>query len=447
MPTIIGAVFFCCAAYCFFVKQDGLLGLLIVSSIFQAASAINFGERGIQPYYVVAAFVIARAIFNRTIGLRRRLPMPQAAWLLLFGTIAIASAFVLPVIFAGVPVYDPKVGIDQSILIQPPLSFGINNIAQAAFLACHVATAFSVLALDFSSSKARTAYLWAFYLVGFIVAAQSICQLAGIPFPNSLLLNNPGYSLWELGSEVGGTRNPGTFSEPSFAGGFLAMYCVGFLAEYLMGKASVVRLVASLLVCGLVASGGSLLTICVFTAVLLFRYFPFRFPWHINLQRSKRFAWLLLLVVTPLAFALLASSGYREALITNTVAKTDSGSFLNRTASDLFALQLLLRTHGIGAGFGSNRASSLLTTLLSNVGIAGTLAFGIFCFKLFKNLPERYAWLKWAALALIVNMCINIPDVTIPILWVPILLAIVFSSRPSSNGAKTERNGAAFVGT
>lgn len=133
MPTVIGVIFFCCAAYCFLFKEDGLLGLLIVAGIFEAASAINIGDRGIQPYYVVAAFLIVRALVNYPLKFRSGKSMPQGKWLLSFGAIAIASAFVLPVIFAGIPVYDPKIGIDDGLLIHPPLSFGLNNVGQAGF--------------------------------------------------------------------------------------------------------------------------------------------------------------------------------------------------------------------------------------------------------------------------------------------------------------------------
>jgi hypothetical protein len=444
MPTIIGVIFFCCGAYCLVMKEDGLLGLLIIASIFQAASAINIGERGIQPYYIVAVFVIARALVNWIFGRRSRGPVPQGKWLLLFGLIAVVSALILPVVFAGTPVYDPKIGIDDGLLIQPPLSFGLNNIAQAAFLVCQIAVAYAVLSINYSSGKARRAYLVAFYLVVLIIAAQSVCQLTGIPFPNSLILNNPGYSLWDVAGEVSGTRNPGTFSEPSFAGAFLAMYCIGFLAQYLAGKGGAVHLIVSLVATGLVASAGSLVTIAILALALLVRYFPLRLPWRINIRRAKRLAWLLILVAAPVAFALL-SAGYRDALIINSVSKGDSMSFINRTAADLFALQLLFRSDWIGVGLGSNRASSLLTTLLSNVGVVGVLAFGMFYIKLFVSLPKEYAWLKWGAFALLLNMCINIPDVTIPILWVPILLATQFSSDRTMVRPKPQNRDPAFA--
>src|ERR1700730_4829576 len=101
MPTVIGVIFFCFGIYCFLFKEDNLLGLLLIASTFEAASALNFGQRGIQPYYVVAAFIIARAIVNRLLGVRLKRAMPQGKWLLIFGAIGITSALVLPVIFAG----------------------------------------------------------------------------------------------------------------------------------------------------------------------------------------------------------------------------------------------------------------------------------------------------------------------------------------------------------
>lgn len=428
MPTVIGVVFFCCAAYCFLSKEDSLLGLLIIAASFQAASAINIAERGIQPYYIVALFIIARALVNRALGVRLNKSMPQGTWLLLFGFIGVASAFVLPVVFAGIPVYDPKIGIDDGLLFRPPLHFGLNNVAQAGFLACHIATAYSVLAIGFDSIKARRAFILAFYIVVFVLAAQSLCQFTGIPFPHSLIRNNPGYALQSTDDQVGGTRNPGTFSEPSGAGEFLALYCVSFLAEYLSGKRRVWRVIVSLLGSGLVASSGSMLTLSLCLPALFVRYFPLRFPWFINIGRTKRMLYIMLILAIPLTLALLGSSSYRAALTDVTVSKGESASFIDRTAADLYALQLLPQTHWIGVGLGSNRASSLLTTMLSDIGIAGTLSFAMFYIRLFVKLPGEYAWLKWGAFALLLDKCLSGPDVTTPMLWIPILLAIQFSS-------------------
>jgi hypothetical protein len=428
MPTVIGVIFFCCGAYCFLYKEDRLFGLLIIASTFEAASAINFGKRGIQPYYVVAAFTIARGLVNWLLGVRFNRKMPQRKWLLIFGAIAVASAFVLPVVFAGVPIYDVKIGIDDGLFIRPPLQFGLYNVTQAVYLALHIATAFALFSIKFSAEKIRKAYLLAFYIEVFFVFAESLCQLARIEFPLWLVLNNPGYSLWENSMESYGTRVPGTFSEPSIAGAFLVLYCVGFLAQYLAQKGQSIRLIVSLVASGMVASSSSLLTLSLAPIALLVRYSPFRFPWYINLKQTKRIAWVLFLLVVPPILVLAFFSGYREVLTNVTVSKGESGSFISRTAADLYSLQLLLRTYGLGVGLGSNRSSGLLTTLISNVGFGGVLAFLVFYFKLFANLPEEYAWLRWAGFALFLNMCLGVSDITIPIVWCPLLLATQFGA-------------------
>lgn len=427
MPTIIGAIFFCLGAYCFLRKEDGLLGMLIVATVFEAASALNVAGRGIQPHYIIATFIIGRFLVNSVFGLRATSPMPQGKWLLIFGAVAIVATLVFPIVFAGTPIYDPKLGIDDGLFIRPPLTFGLNNVAQAVFVAWHIATAYAVLGLAYSYRTTRKFYIFSFYLSLVFIFAQSFCSLAGIPYPDSLMRNNPGYGITDIELVSHGVRCPGTFTEPSIAGAFLAMYCVGFLAAYLQGKGGAFKVILSLLTIGLITSSGAFLALAICLMALAFRYSPFRFPWFVKIPQARRLAWISLLFVAPVVLALMFSAGYRETLIGLTVSKSETGSFINRTASDLYGLQLFVKTYGLGLGLGSSRSSSLLTTLLSCVGGLGTLAFGMFYIKLFRNLPKEYVWLAWAAYALFINMCIDISDVTIPILWVPILMAIPLS--------------------
>ena len=426
MPTIIGVIFLCLGMFCFFWKEDGLLGLLIIASVFQAASVINIGSRGIQPYYLIALFIIARAAMNLALGKQPR-NMPRQTWLLFFVVIAIASSFILPVVFAGMPVYGHEVGIDEGGTIRPPLHFDLTNVAQAGFLAWHVATAYAVLVLTFSERKTRKAYVWAFYLLVAFVAAQSLFQLAGITFPDSIVRNNPGYGISDPAFISHGLRSPGSFAEPSFGGAFLAFYCIGFTADYLSGKGGISKVLLSLAASGVVESSGTLLVIGICIFALFIRYRPFRIPWYINLARLKRLSLILFLAVAPVLIGLLVSSSARQLLVENTLEKQGSSSFFNRTTSDIYALHVFSETWGLGVGLGGNRASSMLTSLLSNVGAAGVLSFGMFYFGVFTNLPEAYNWYRWGAFALLLNMIVDIPDVTFPLLWVSIMLAIQFS--------------------
>jgi len=431
MPTVIGTIFFSCGIYCFFLNEGGLLPLLLVSSIFEAASAVNIAGRGIQPYYVVSIFIIAKALANRFLGVSLIRPPAYRNPLLVFGFIAVGSAFVLPVLFAGTPIYSSKMSIDDPFFFRAPLALGLDNFAQAGFLACSIAVVLSVPTLRFSVEKVRRAYIFAFWLLALIVLAQSACQLLGITFPDFLIRNNPGYGLFEL-NDYYIVRKPGSFSEASLAGAALVMFTVGFITEYLAGRGRAGRLLLALIVSGLVSSTGSLLVTTLFVIALFFRYPPFRLPWHIKIHRARRIAWLVFLLLGPLTAALLASPSYRDTLVAFTLSKGETGSFLNRSTADLYGLRLFLDSHLIGVGLGSNRASSMLSTLLSDVGIAGALAFAVFFHRLMTGLPKDYTWLKWGGYALLLNSFVDVPDVTFPMLWVALSLAASFSAKEAS---------------
>ncbi len=431
MPTVIGIFFFCCGAYCFLFKEGLLFGLLIVAGIFEASSALNISGRGIQPYYVIATFIIMRAIINWALGSPLHRPLQNRRWLLLFGAIAIASAFILPIVYSGIPVYDSKIGIDDGLFIRPPLRFGLNNIGQVGFLAIHIGTAFALLKLGFSAKTTRKAFLWGFYIIVLLVFAQSVFQFAGVSFPDSLIRNNPGYTLTDSTFGAYGTRNSGPCTEPSIVGAFLVLYIVGFFAEYLEGKRGPFLVIVGLIASGLVASSGSIATLGFVIPILLICYSPFRFPWYFNLEQARRMIWILVLVSVPLIISLVVFSSYQQLLVDLTVSKGGSSSAINRTAADIYGFELLARTHWIGVGLGSSRSSSLLATLLSNIGIVGTSAFLAFYFRLFGSLGRKHAWLKWGGFALLLNMVLGIADVTMPLLWIPILLAIQLKSDES----------------
>jgi hypothetical protein len=53
---------------------------------------------------------------------------------------------------------------------------------------------------------------------------------------------------------------------------------------------------------------------------------------------------------------------------------------------------------------------------------------------------------KWAAFALLLNMCIDIPDVTFPPLWIIILIAISLSKSKVSVHQGINNSGLAFAG-
>ena len=164
------------------------------------------------------------------------------------------------------------------------------------------------------------------------------------------------------------------------------------------------------------------MAIAVAIVLLLLSIPVFRAPYYINLKRLMN----LLVIGGGIAVILLVAllSPLRNSLIDLTFNKSSSGSYINRLAADGYALVLFIRTHGIGVGFGSNRPSSILTSLLSTVGAPGFILFFGAYFNILSNAKRHSGWLIWAGLALLVNLVSSGPDYDDPWLWCVLALAV-----------------------
>jgi len=112
-------------------------------------------------------------------------------------------------------------------------------------------------------------------------------------------------------------------------------------------------------------------------------------------------------------------------------------SWAVRLVADMYALQVTYNTFGIGVGLGSTRASSLVSTMLSTIGVAGFASFIIMIWRFFQNELGDYFWLKWAALGMILNMAFGVPDLSFPLLWVPLAL-IARAAQPLNRPCRME---------
>lgn len=433
MLTITGAAFCIVAFYGFFMAPQRLFPIVIVASIFQASSAFNWGGHGIQPYYIVACIFIARTILDES----RRGSEPRPAGfkgervLMAFCLVGVASAFLLPRLFSGIPVYDPGIGIDMGLMVRPPLDFSIENLSQAAFLAIQTGVVWAASRSVTTFERARGTYVCTFYIVAGICVAQFICLHLAIKFPDSIFHTNPAYYMSNLSGDY---RSSGTFAEPSFAGAPLVMFYIGFLAELLAGKGQVLRVVMAIAAIVTVASSGSILAAALMTLVLLI--FHPTLPGKHSITRRLKWASLLAIV----GVAILASP-LKTTLLENTFDKRDTSSFEHRAIADLYAVELTFETNGLGVGLGSNRPSSLIPALLSNMGLLGFGLFFLMIVRVLKNAAGPISWLRWACAGLLLDMLIDIPDITFAALWIVLGMSALYAHRslcaesPGSNAA------------
>lgn len=246
-------------------------------------------------------------------------------------------------------------------------------------------------------------------LVGFWETAAKN-GLSPIPFPAGFFYSNAGYTM----AGLAGHRTNFTFTEPSYAGGFFAAMLVAYWgAGRKCDYGTILLLIAAFI---LSLAGTSFVTLVGGLGLL--------FLLAANLKNGTKIAVFLMF----LALILLAT-GYFELYFSLVAGKLQSFSGRERMAGNLYGLRVFTASRGLGVGMGTVRTFSLLTELLSSLGVPGfVLYFGMQGRLLAPLLRRRrqstlcrFALLY--VLAHLVAQCAALPDLTTPTLWLGLFLA------------------------
>jgi hypothetical protein len=98
---------------------------------------------------------------------------------------------------------------------------------------------------------------------------------------------------------------------------------------------------------------------------------------------------VLALVGTVLMFESSLLSRLIDFFDVAVVGKLDSDSGEERGAWNAHGLENFLDSYGLGLGFGTMRTSSFAVTLLANVGIVGTVTYGLFLWHVLRSKSAR----------------------------------------------------------
>jgi hypothetical protein len=271
----------------------------------------------------------------------------------------------------------------------------------------------------------------AFLIVVFVGLWQSVATRMHWYFPSTVFNNNVGFNQGYDQGIGDWDRVSSTFSEPSYAGAFLGAIAAGLLAGYLRGKRTALQLILFLAVCLVLlettaTTGYATLAA---TAGLLFIYFnPFAGQRH-----ARRFiaqGWSAIIGIACVGGFFFITPKLSQAAVASSADKVQSLSFMFRIAADFQAMSVVRNTFGLGAGLGSNRPSSFVTSLLSNVGIVGTLLFASAIYLLFKifpgkNAPPSLQITFFSFIGLLVGQMTSLPEITLPITWALLMIVMV----------------------
>ncbi len=373
--------------------------LLSFSLLFGAAAAIQLpvlGGNSVQPSHVLLLFlclsVAMRPAHLRASVLSLAHPSP-GYWFAAYILFSVATAFFLPRIFADASlVYSSARGANSVMsTLASPLGPSSSNFTQSFYLLSDLACFAIVFALARAGEHR--------FLALAVVATSAGCCLfafldlitfyAGIPETLDVI-RNANYTMHTADTFAGLKRIVGSYPEASSFGAIaLALFTfnlVLWLERYpvrhlgLLTIATGVFLVMSTSTTAYAAGGAIGIVIILYS---VHEVWIGRARWaHVT------FLFLCLVVVPCVVLGLMLVPDIWQ-MVTNVgveafANKLGSQSGEERTAWNAHALISFVDTMGMGAGLGAVRASSFVVALLANTGIAGTLLFMTFAYRLYK---------------------------------------------------------------
>lgn len=458
LVTNLGLVLIATFILILFFKRTYLPAFFVVLTIFQAGSVVNIelinaGTKvwdldyqvisyGLNPYIFFAPIIFLYFILKIKLVpalLKNEYPL---RYLLLFCIIGIIGAFALPLLFEGIPVYSP---LERHAAEYPPspLKFGVSNFVQAASILINTVFVFYIFQQAIIEKQTIKIIQRGFWFGFFLVCAIQIYERAAWLLEwqsfNWFFLTNTGYALsGEAKTQSGLLRIGSPFSEPSYSAAYMASIFCG-----LIGLISLKTIKEKKWMYYLLAVISFILTINIIstTGLILVAIGILIFSIHIALKSSLKFKIAIFILGSILITIIALFFNHSESF------KLNANEFIfekfiyaaDRFNADFKSLSIFLHTYGLGVGIGSNRPSSLIASLMSNMGLMGLVLHSLIIIHLLKtslyskdeNLEKLFYLLIY--LFFVLAMYLSIPDINLPLHWVIMTLALLSLSETQKN--------------
>lgn len=455
--TPFGCVFLPVVVAILAFRRRWLVPLLIVSACLQAPAVMTFASEQGNRLGVTPWIAVAFAIFLHFIALlahRKEFLWPPRGptRLIVYGwsvysAWAILSAFALPLVFEGVPTFNPE--HLQSIKMSPePLQWRPVNAVGA------INVAVLWMLLMYLTQVASEAGFLRRLACGFLVAlaiSASVAlldrlQLSGALPAFDFLTDslNPSYA-HANGHRLGLlTRASWPFSEPSYASAWFAAFFAAGIGLALFDSRTRLSLSLGLMAVALFGLGNSLGGSGLFGAAVASLVLGGLASVALATRRdpSQR-AWLArrlaLLCAIALGLCVVGSQLHRIDALSNLTPQNfvtwvieprlNDGSRpgATRSAANRFAVEVVARTHGLGAGLGSNRAPSYALNMASNLGLPAAIFFFALMIAQVRLLAGRASehtvalFVLCGQLGMLPGLLVAIPDLHWPAWWIWLL--------------------------
>jgi hypothetical protein len=408
--------------------------VFVCSTLLGAAAGIiveSIGGVSISPAHLMLGFMsyrllrvpeIAREAVN-SISLGR-----AGFWLVLTVLFSIASAYLMPRLFAGQTLVFPVRATNAySELLQPVTSNLTQSVYFVGNLVCFVIV--SGVAASRSGKRILLNAALCGAILNLIFAALDLLTYFTNTAELLSIIRNSTYVIFADDQAAGLKRIIGSFTESSSFGSMTLGYFAFTLRLWMMGVyprltlvVSILSLLALLFATSTTAYVGLALYLAILYCELLFRLMSGR---GTSQMRILVFVTPILMLTIVIAIALNDTSwAYFKGLLDMFVFnKLNTASGEERSSWNRQAIQSFVDTYGFGVGNGSGRASSFPLAVLSCLGLSGTLLFGRFMIGVFfsgekkesldplghvTRLAARSACLAWLIASTISNPLIDL---------------------------------------
>ena len=380
---------------------------LAIGGATSAGAFVTVGATSVPTFYVaalggIALFVVARLLEPGPVDAVRFRDVPGVMLLSVFFVWSLLVIGLSPLIFNGARLVSPT----AKQLIAGVITS--SNIAQLSYLAIGIGV-MVVLA------RARNAGPEIIGLTLSLAIGLSFWRYlniyAGVPFPDGLFDNSPGFAYIETASG-GVARFRGIFSEPSaIASSAIIAVAYGLARAYRLRGA---RRIGPLVLAGVSIFLGFFSTSTTFfvAGIVMLAIVGVTFGLGVLARRMQLNAGIVI-IGCVLAIAAIWVLPVVATLVGAALGdKFGSASYSERSGSDSDSYQVFIDSWGFGVGLGSGRASSILPTLLSTSGLLGTLMFAVAIVGVgIRAFPLRHLRpVFWALVTLFVVKLIAGPD-------------------------------------
>lgn len=400
--TIFGIIWIICLIVAFCLDVKYLFILTILSSTLQCDNVIIIGNNGIGPQIITSIVFIIKVISLKKFDMKLRINKK-------FLNLEFACIFLA--IIAGF-----------SLIINNVLSDKLLRYLQLIiYIICFIAMSKISKYIDenfiHKSLKGITYFL---LIVGFIQLLITTGKIPRLEIFKILLYNDT------LSDVIYFTRDNyfrilSTFMEPSYYAGFL----VGIFYYFLISDKND-KVLLTLIFIQIILSFSTTAYLS-FASVGIVYFFNAK-----NLKKKFKIAIIAIIMLMIFYF------GFYRTLDMVIFSKFQSGSANARFAWDKKAIRIFETNKIIGVGYKTSRASSMICTVLAEMGILGLISVLNVNFQVFKEIFEKKGkinslkelGIRMAILAMFISQIIAIPDIDNCSYWMLMnILAVLISLR------------------